>query len=232
MVKFRAMELRKPIPVGARFGRLVVIGDGGRNPGNDHHRLWLCRCDCGAEKAVLPSSLRRGKSASCGCLRHEFASARLATHGLSKTPEYETWGRLRQRCTNPKHPDYPDYGGRGIRVCERWDSFENFLADMGPRPSRRYSIDRKDVNGDYAPENCRWATIRQQSRNKRNNVWIEHDGKRMILEDWAKETGLPRTTLEQRVWRGWPDDLVVTAPHGYRPKAGRVVEQPKHRTRS
>lgn len=150
---------------------------------------------------------------------------------MSKLPEYETWGRIRQRCTNPKNPAFPDYGARGIRMCERWASFENFYADMGPRPSPKHSIDRRDNNGDYSPENCRWATLKQQSRNKRNNVWIEHDGKRMILEDWATETGLPRTTLEQRVWRAWPDDLVVTAPHGYRPKFGKVVIMPKSRRR-
>src|SRR5262249_28856887 len=137
---------------------------------------------------------------------------------------------IKQRCQNPNNPDYSDYGGRGIAVCARWQSFENFLSDMGPRPSSNHSIDRKNTNGNYEPDNCRWATLHVQSRNKRNNVWIEHNGKRMVLEDWAAETGLPRTTLEQRVWRGWPDDLVVTAPHGYRPKLGKVAIQPRRRS--
>ncbi len=216
------MKQRSSIPCGTRFGRLVVVGDGGR-ANDDTHRAWLCRCDCGNVKPVLPSSLRGGRTRSCGCLRREVSSVVSLTHGKTHTPEYGAWGRMLGRCRNPNSPDYPDYGARGITVCARWESFENFYADMGPRPSKKHSLDRRDNNGNYEPSNCRWASPRQQAGNKRSNVWIEYGGKRMIIEDWAAETGLPRTTLEQRVKRGWSDELTVTAPHGWRPRYGKVA---------
>jgi hypothetical protein len=115
-------------------------------------------------------------------------------------PEYLVWTEMKQRCGNPKHKKFRFYGARGVRVCARWEhSFAAFIADMGRRPAG-LTLDRKDSNGHYCPENCRWATWNVQRRNKRNNVWIEYGGKRLILRDWAKETGISAATLRQRLF--------------------------------
>lgn len=124
-------------------------------------------------------------------------------HGLSKTPEFRTWTSMMTRCRNPRSQDYPRYGGRGIIVCERWNTFVNFLADMGHKPSRRHSIDRINTNGNYEPSNCRWATPIQQSRNQRSNRVIELNGRSQCVADWAEEYGMAPDTLRHRLDRGF-----------------------------
>lgn len=123
-----------------------------------------CRCDCGAEKTVAGNTLRLGDARSCGCLIVDTQTK----HGMYGTPTYGSWSRMIARCTNPKSNRYKYYGGRDIKVCERWMLFVNFYADMGMRPSTKHSIDRIDNDGDYEPRNCRWATAKEQSANKRH----------------------------------------------------------------
>lgn len=116
--------------------------------------------------------------------------------------EYGSWTSMIRRCTKPEHPSYKNYGGRGIKVCERWMVFENFLSDVGPKPSRRHTIDRIDSDGDYEPKNCRWSTRVEQNRNKSDNVWIEHRGERRTAAEWARVLGIPLSTLRYRFRRG------------------------------
>lgn len=134
-------------------------------------------------------------------------------HGRCGTPEYRAWQGMLRRCCNPHSKSYPDYGGRGISACERWKaSFEAFFADMGERPSADHSIDRIDNSLGYSPENCRWATRAEQQRNRRDNVYLEHAGKRMMLVDWADEIGMNRMTLGNRIKAGWTAEEAITTP--------------------
>lgn len=151
---------RLTITVGERSGRLVAVSQ--RNPGEPRVQ---CRCDCGTEHNI--SSKEWGKTMSCGCLRRERNRERNTTHGLSKSPEYRIWNHMRERCSNPTDRFWKDYGGRGITVCERWQDFALFYADMGPRPSDSHSIDRTDNDRGYEPDNCRWVTAKEQAANRR-----------------------------------------------------------------
>lgn len=151
--------------LGQRFGRLLVIKDA---PRMGSHRGWQCQCDCGAFTNVRTDHLRHGRVVSCGCQRAEKASARLKTHGRSKTREYRIWRNMKNRCEWDKWPEWHLYGGRGISVCKRWsESFEAFFADMGKCTTPTHSIDRIDGNKGYEPGNCRWATPTEQARNTR-----------------------------------------------------------------
>lgn len=168
--------MRKKDLTDKRFGRLVVIAENGHY-GNEI--VWLCRCDCGKIKTIRGGSLRTGKTLSCGCFNKEVTIDRSKItnrkHGLCAngviTSEYRTWQHMIGRCTQPSRKDYKNYGGRGISVCERWkDSVQDFLKDMGPKPSAKHSLDRIDVNGNYEPSNCRWATWREQRMNQRPRI--------------------------------------------------------------
>lgn len=154
--------------LGMRFGRLTVTGDSGIRQG--HSTVWICMCDCGNFVHIQGNNLRSGHSKSCGCLNSELSSARARRHGMSKTPIWNIWMLMRKRCTDEGDYAYPEYGGRGITVCDRWmESFDNFYEDMGPRPDG-LSLERKDVNGNYEPDNCKWADWSEQSRNMRDRI--------------------------------------------------------------
>ena len=138
-------------------------------------------------------------------------NAERATHRMSHSPTYNCWRSMLARCGNPKQKDFARYGGRGITVCERWRDFAAFYADMGAKPEGM-SLERKDVNAGYAPDNCCWATAAQQANNKRSNVVVEFQGQRATVSEWAQRTGLERKTLEYRIRAGWPADRALTTP--------------------
>jgi hypothetical protein len=184
---------------GKQFGRLLVIRRqkvaGARNV------MWLCQCQCGNFTVAAAANI--GKTTlSCGCFAEETARDLLRgntykrTHNLSQSPEYRVWTKMKLRCHDPENPRYPEWGGRGIKVCIRWrDSFENFFTDMGRRPSPRHSIDRIDNDGDYKPGNCRWAFAAQQARNTRLTHWVTIDGRRLCVKDWCYFMNVPRDAV-------------------------------------
>ena len=214
VLPFRGRDLS-----GRRFGRWYVIEFAGR----DQHKqpLWRCRCDCGKDGIVYGLTLKNGRSQSCGCLHNEQVAQRATKHGGSKRTEYRVWMSMKNRCLYPSNPGYKDYGGRGITICQRWlDSFEAFLADMGPRPegSRKFSIERRDVNGNYEPGNCYWATWAQQSRNTRRNRLLTHNGITLPLTDWAAKIGVNQKALDSRLRLGWSVGDALATPFRVRRK--------------
>ncbi|MET3790669.1 hypothetical protein [Aquamicrobium terrae] len=197
-------KLRYKDEKGNRYGRLVAVSMCGYNA--TKQALWLCRCDCGTNTTVAGIYLRVGRIQSCGCLRYD----RTATHGLHQHELYRTWYGMVQRCINPENKDYYRYGGRGITVCPRWEigeselsGLECFIADIPDRPSKRHSIDRIDNNRGYEPGNVRWATGRQQNRNRRDNRIVCLNGRDVTVAEACEMSGVNYNTAQARLNRGW-----------------------------
>ncbi len=210
--------IRTPPPnaanlTGRRFGRLVVLGFSGER--RSRAPLWVCQCDCGNFCFVRSTDLTNHSTRSCGCLAREESAARLLKHGLAHGDLYRIWERMISRCHNPVNPAFADYGGRGIKVCQRWrDSVQAFVADMGKRPSRKYSVNRKDNNGDYEPSNCEWATDLEQARNTRRNHFITLNGETLCLSAWCERLKIKGDCFHSRLKRGWSEEEALTIPVG------------------
>lgn len=200
------------------FGRLTTVGPRFMLPIGKKgikRPYQVCKCECSeVYRLVLVGSLTSGKTKSCGCYHSEQTIKSRTKHGKRYSLTYRSRDAMIQRCTNPKDKSYPDYGGRGITVHPDWldvqMGFQNFYDDMGPRPSARHEIERKDVNGNYCPENCEWVTREQQARNKRNNKIITYEDKTQCLAAWAEETGIKRETISARLHRGWSVEKALT----------------------
>ena len=201
---------------GQKFGRLTAIGGYDRSTGITY---WDFQCDCGTVKSIPARSVKNGAISSCGCLKSDVTRERKTSHGHSgraaRSKIYSVWAAMVARCTNPNIPQWNDYGGRGITVCERWLKFENFLEDMG-EPGRGMSIDRIENDKGYCKENCRWATRHEQNMNRRNTMYVEYEGDTVALFDLAKSKGVDYNLLRGRYGSGWPLDLAISTPKGQR----------------
>lgn len=205
------MSKAKYIPavqaVGKTFGRLTV----NRIEYRSGRAFCVCSCECGRNSVVLSSRLWNGHTVSCGCFRRELAASLSKTHGKSKTGAYSSWLAMKHRCMNPNGTDWDRYGGRGIKVCERWNRFENFLADMGERPNGM-EIDRKDNDGNYEPGNCRWATRTEQNRNSSRTHKLTVGDETLSVSEWAERTGIKARLILARLARGWTAERAATSP--------------------
>lgn len=210
-------DFRKHDLAGQRFGRLTVLGVA-EDDMKHHGQRWLCQCDCGNTVIVRSDGLVSGHTKGCGC-----ENARRTTHGKADTKLFKVWTGMKQRCFNPKDYAYPNYGGRGVTICAEWSNdfstFYEWSVTHGYKEG--LSIDRIDVNGNYCPENCRWATPLQQMRNRRNTVYLEFEGSRHSLTEWSEITGIKRDTLDGRYRKGWPTERVLFEPVNAKYRNGR-----------
>lgn len=192
---------------GQQFHRLCVISESAPKNGKTQ---WECRCVCGSVVVVSTAHLARKKDPvkSCGCLRRENTSALRKTHGCSHMAEYSAWLNLHSRCFDTKNKSYFRYGGRGITVAQEWASFDNFLADMGLKPTPEHSIERKDNNEGYSKDNCIWAIRKTQQRNMRSNRLITYQGVQYTLAALAEFLELPTPTVRYRLNAGWSEQYI------------------------
>ena len=207
----REFPNRKRTLTGRVFGFLTVVREDLDKV--DQHARWWCRCVCGVEKSINSNHLLCGRTISCGCKKNEIIGAANRTHGKSVTREYRIWTGMHRRCHKPDDPAYKYYGGRGICVDPRWESFETFLTDVGLSPSPKHGIDRyPDNDGNYEPRNVRWATQAEQNGNTRSNRRLTYAGRTQTLAAWARETGVKGSTIRTRLGLGWSVEKTLTTP--------------------
>jgi hypothetical protein len=191
----RSKSIKTKEIVGRRFGSIVVLAQDGTMYGGAHRRM-KCLCQCGRSFHASANNLLRGRQQSCGCLC--YRGGKKQSH-----PEYSVWENMKQRCRNRNSPHWHNYGGRGVAVCERWSqSFWNFLTDMGQRPTGLHTLERIDNDGDYEPNNCRWATRKEQQRNRRANHLISYNGRLLCMAELAELFGCEVSALRSRIRRG------------------------------
>ena len=190
---------------GQKFARLTVVQTG---PTYGKKTRWFCHCDCGAWTLVTTSHLVTGQTKSCGCAKSESGKVSYTKHGLAHSKAYQVWHAMVQRCYRETCRSYPRYGGRGIKICERWHRFENFYEDMG-NPPKSYSLDRIDNSLGYSKENCRWATWKEQQNNRRSNRYHEISGERLTLSQIAMKYDIKYSTLKSRISRGRTIDEAI-----------------------
>jgi hypothetical protein len=211
---------------GRTFGLLRVVGKNAPRPAG--RTEWLCLCECGQTKIAIGQYLKSGVTTSCGCTTSAKRSKSFTTHGMAHTPTWCCWVGLRARCNNPNNGSYSRYGGRGIKVCERWErSFEDFYADMGPRPSSAHSIDRIDNDKGYEPGNIRWATQIEQCNNRRSSRVITWNGETRTLAEWGRVTGLGCGVIQGRLTAGWSVERSLSQPKKVLRGAGIYTAPPK-----
>lgn len=198
------------------YGRLKTLGPAFLlTTGNLGKRtaFQVCECDCGEVTVTRVSCLRSGHTTSCKCAHRDMLRKRLTTHGQRKSREYAAWGNMKERCLNPANDKYKYYGGRGITVCERWSKFENFLADMGPNPGPKYSLERRETNANYSPDNCYWASPITQANNKRNNRLITIGNETDTLANWCRKYEMVYSVVLYRIDRArWEPLRALTTP--------------------
>lgn len=207
------------------FNRLTVLNYAGSN---GQQSLWNCLCECGQTTTVRSYSLTSGNTQSCGCLGKESRAASRRTHGMSDTAIYRVWHKMLERCTSPTNRDFKNYGERGITVCDRWLSFENFYADMGEKPVGK-SLERKHNDLGYSPENCIWADRVTQNNNRRDNRLLTFNDKTQTLMQWVRETGLSRATVKNRLSAGWSVEKALSTPNlhtHYKPRHAAAKTEP------
>lgn len=207
---------------GQRFARWLVKS---RDETTSRPTVWFCVCDCGTEKRVIGRSLRNGRSKSCGCWASQENVRRFTTHGMHKHPAYFSWRAMLNRCNLPGDPGYPEYGARGIVVCDQWRTFEQFWEDMGPTWQKGLSIDRMEVNGNYEPNNCRWATAKQQANNRRDNQIIPTAHGPMTVSEASQYFGVNRSTIMRRMRDGWDRNRLLE-PAQFHPRWHNTQETP------
>lgn len=200
---------------GMKFGRWTILN----RAGNDGQRAatWLCRCDCGTERVIRGYALRYGHTRSCGCLQSEQVAGRNRKHDGSHSRLYRIWNSMKKRCSNPNDPAYKNYGGRGIKVCDEWSKsfsdFRDWAISSGYDENAEkfvFTIDRIDVNGNYCPDNCRWATPKMQCNNRRNNRNIIFRGECHTISEWSSIAGTPQDVIRYRLKAGWSTERAIT----------------------
>ena len=194
---------------GKQFSKLTVLH---RVKNKTRHAKWLCVCQCGNKIEAFATNLKTGNTQSCGCLNKQLIAKRSTTHNSSHTTEYKAWDSMKHRCYNKNYHLYHRYGARGIKVCDSWvNSFENFLNDMGLKPTPSHSLDRINNDLEYSKSNCRWASISDQANNRSNNIHLTFNNKTLTCSQWAKTTGIKSATIRARIQRyGWSIEDALT----------------------